>query len=207
MAIVRPLTEVSNIGWSLVGGTNYATILSDESDSSYLEGTSMGGGTAIVGLPTVTDPGIDTGWELHIRGRHTGTPGDATVSLYEGASNIDGDTVSFTGSFADYSIALDSVAIATITNFANLRIQVRKEAFTSGGDVEVSEVWLAVPDVPGVPGVDTCLDFRDGGPCGPFTAMQPKKGDLAGITKEGSPSAYSIPFPVVTSYYFPEDDE
>jgi len=148
MPNVRPSTEISSISWSIVGGTNYATVLSDESDATYVSAPSMVGAQAIVGLPAVTDPGIDAGWELRVRGRYVGDTDVATISLYELNDLIDGDTVNFTSSFAEYSIALDPAAIALITDFSDLRIWVRKEALGSGG-LDVSDVWLVVPGTGG----------------------------------------------------------
>jgi len=147
MAILRPTTEVSNIGWVLNGGANYATLLSDESNTTYVSQNSAAGADLTVGLAPGTDPLVDTGFTVYIRARRTGTDAELAVTLRQGATLIKTGTVTIGASFSDLSIALSSGEASAITNFSTLRIQLDSGGGDIGGQTYVSEVWLELPDL------------------------------------------------------------
>lgn len=147
MAILRPTTEVSNIGWVLNGGANYATLLSDESNTTYVSQNSAAGADLTVGLASGTDPLVDTGFTVYIRARRTGTDAELAVTLRQGATLIKTGTVTIGASFSDLSIALSSGEASAITNFSTLRIQLDSGGGDIGGQTYVSEVWLELPDL------------------------------------------------------------
>lgn len=148
MAILRPTTEVSNIGWTLNGGANYATILGDESDSTYVSENSATGADLTVALASGTDPGVDTGFTIYAKARRTGTDASLNVSLLQGGTNIKTGTVTTGASFSDLSVALSAGEASAITDFTTLRIRLSGGGGDISGETWVSDVWLELPDAP-----------------------------------------------------------
>lgn len=147
MATLRPTTQVSNIGWTLNGGANYATILSDQSDLTYVSENSAAGADLTVALASGTDPLVDTGFTIYARARRTGTDAELAVSLRQGATLIKTGTITIGASFSDLSVALSSGEASAITDFTALRIQLDSGGGDIGGQTYVSDVWLELPDL------------------------------------------------------------
>lgn len=148
MAILRPTSEVSNIGWTLTGGADYATILSDQSDATYISQNSAVGSDMTVGLASGVDPGVDTGFTVYARARMTGTDAELNLGLYQGGTLIKDGTITITGSFSDLPVALSAGEASSITDFTTLRIRADGGGGDIGGMTLVSDVWLELADIP-----------------------------------------------------------
>ena len=84
MATLRPTSEVSNIGWSLTGGANYATILSDQADGTYCSGPVTSSNLLETLLTAGSDPGVNTGFSVHARGYYSSGNARLTISVIHG---------------------------------------------------------------------------------------------------------------------------
>jgi len=147
MAILRPTTEISNIGWTLNGGANYATILSDQLDGTYVSQNSAAGADLTVALASGTDPLVDTGFTIYARARRTGTDAELNLNLRQGGTLIKTGLVTIGASFSNLSVALSSGEASAITDFTALRIQLDGGGGDIGGQTYIADVWLELPDL------------------------------------------------------------
>lgn len=152
----RPSSDVSQTGaWSSTGGSFYTEI--DEavaSDADYIKydypGVELN--SVIVGLGSLSDPGVHTGHTFYFRakfdpiGAAVNDP-DLTVSLMEGGDVISSTTVTLGSTYVNYSKTLSEPEAANITDYTNLRLMFSVSDGNSPYDYFVTQAYLEIPDV------------------------------------------------------------
>lgn len=149
MAILRPDSQVSNSGFSLTGGANYATILADESDSTYVTGPVDSSNSLEVLLETGTDPGVNTGFSVHARAYYSSGNGRITLAVYDGATLIHSLREAVGSTVAEIDQSISEANAGNISDFSDLRIRIEVDAdpIVLSGTVIVTELWLELPDL------------------------------------------------------------
>jgi len=151
----RPSSDVSNAGWEDATGGDGDALLWDELDESTADDatTFIRSNTALevceVSLGAISDPGVDTGHVMRIRGRSTasGTRRRITFELYQGAVLIDTKIVTMLATWTTFSLTILAVIAAQITDYADLRFR-----FTSAvGAGETTDITWAELETPGEP--------------------------------------------------------
>lgn len=142
----RPITEIQG-GHSESGGTDKAVILSDQSDSSFISGTSVT--DTICKLANLSDPGGNTNYIFSIRAERSSGTGIGGHDLCQGDPAAGGTVI------ASWSTVLNAGPLTTnntllaaeadaITDFANLYYRYQKSSGTAS--VAVYDVWFSIPD-------------------------------------------------------------
>lgn len=167
--ILVPTTDVDATGLTDAGAgsTNLYQSVDDGStpnDADYYENTSPTGGSVGHKLSAGSDPGVDTGHVIHIRGVLTSGTANGSVDIFQGypfdSDPAGGDNlvVSFiptlTGSVDNYSYTLSEAEAAQITDYTDLYVKVACSGTGKGGagSARVHNVYLEVPDAPSVNG-------------------------------------------------------
>lgn len=133
------------------------------SDADFAYGANNTVATLEVGLTSLTDPGVDTGHIIRFRAARVddgvvdggGSGVTVTVHLYQGASPISSNVaaIATTGSWQQTQATVPTAAVATITDYSDLRLRFTTTA--SGGSPAnrrggaVSWAELEVPDAGG----------------------------------------------------------
>lgn len=152
-----PDGDISAGSWTDEGtvdndGNLYTSIdeSSADGDDSYIlsAGTTT---TSEVSLTNVTDPGVDTGHEIHIWMRAIGSGGGEklTVSLFQGTTQIEEfkNNTNRSSTYAEKTLALAAANVANITDYTDLRIRIISATLGSGEELRVTKAELQIPDV------------------------------------------------------------
>jgi hypothetical protein len=91
-----------------------------------------------------TSPTVNTDHSVTVRAWATAGAGDLLVRLMQGATEIDSWSETLTGSAVDYTHPVDSGDAANITDYSDLRVELKSRGFT-GLTVRVSQVYVTFP--------------------------------------------------------------
>lgn len=136
------------------------TIAATDDDATQvfnLNGDGLPVGWIELGLAPLTDPNVDTGVELYLRGRKTGSGVPALngyLELRQGASTVIHTTtpVVLTSSWATFLRSVPAAAVANITDWSALRLRLYSpNAGTTTYRWRVSTLELRAPDPLPVP--------------------------------------------------------
>ena len=145
-----PTATVSN-DWTVTGAASAHAALASASDSSLIE-TNVEDENCRVNIASLTDPEVGTGHVIRGRGRATGSGGGEKirVALFEGGTEraLSGKITLNRVTFQAFSFTLSEVQADTITDYTDLRIEIRSDTVGGTENLEVSEVFFEVPDAP-----------------------------------------------------------
>ena len=210
MQTLRPASQVSNIGWNLSGGANYATILGDELDGTYVHANSAIGAELEVDLDAGTDPGIDTGIVVHVRCQYiSGTNASVDIILKQGVTTISSGVVALGSSIGDVTYAVPEVDAAAITDFSALRIYLGANTGDVSSTSRIYDIWLVMADAeppdPTPGSGDGCNYFGDGGSsCYPPYAPESPSGREYTRPVQTTPVAKVIDVSTSTERIYPD---
>ena len=146
-----PTATFSN-NWTVTGSATAHQALASPSDSSLIE-TNIVAEKCRVNIESLTDPLIGTGHDIKFRAKATGSGGGEKVRirLFEGATQraLSGKISITRGSFNAYTFTLSIVDADTITDYTDLRIEIDADTVGGSENLEVSEIFLEIPDASG----------------------------------------------------------
>lgn len=140
------------LGWLTQGGSaveaDILSAFSDGSDATYVvtDSPPIVSTAFEIRLVSVTDPGVDTGFEVKLRARADTAGQTIGMSIVQGVTVIaTRSNVVLTTSFAQYTLSLTPAECANITDFTNLRV--RYGIFGNGSIDEFycSRIWFETP--------------------------------------------------------------
>jgi len=152
----RPTGTTLN-NWTLNGAGTAHQCLNDESDSTRISDISTADAYGTLG--TLSDPGLNTGHVIRIRGQSAPGTGSATASLYQGNPGGAGTLIATTPALSELetptedSYTLSGAEADAITDYATLYWRVQRGTGTFVGDI--LEYRFDVPDGGGGGGAGT----------------------------------------------------
>lgn len=146
----RPNSTVAAGTWTASTGTLHGAT-SDESNATWIRSLSTTTDYVTLGLGSVTDPASSADHVLKVRvqGVGSGGPERFSLDLLQGATVIAAPFSSQTaprGTWTELSYTLIAVEADAITDYTALRVRITPATLRAGESVQVSEVWLEVPD-------------------------------------------------------------
>ena len=145
-----PTATVSN-NWTVTSSPSAHEALASSSDSSLIE-TNIVGETCRVNIYSLTDPVSSIDHIIKFRGQATGSGGGEKVKvlLFEGATQraISGKISLTRGSFNPFSYTLTAVEADSISDYTDLRIEILADTVGGTELLEISEIFLEIPDAP-----------------------------------------------------------
>lgn len=95
-----------------------------------------------VRITQIADPGIDTGFILHVTGKLSAGTSNINFSLQEGATTIASTSLAGSTAFQHLQLPLTDPQCLSITDYSNLRIRFSRSA---GITMTIYNVWLEIP--------------------------------------------------------------
>lgn len=187
-----PTGDVSTGSWDdeTPGGALYDSIdeASADGDTTYIVDAATNT-TAEVSFSSLTDPGVDTGHEIHIWIRSIGSKGPEKldVALYQSTTLIEefANQSNNSATYAEKTLALSEANVANITDYSDLRIRMTGDSIGSGEEMRVTKAELQIPDVASALTVD--IVNSGGTPVGsPSLAMSAIQSSFAYQTPTGT---------------------
>jgi len=116
---------------------------------NYIKSTSItcnhAGGSAVLGLANVSDPGVHSGHTVYVRARYSNA---FKFELLQGTTVIhNSGNVALTHDYVIYSFTLSEAEAATITDYTDLRIRITNVTPDGTCSISKNSLYLSVPDV------------------------------------------------------------
>lgn len=108
--------------------------------------------TSEVSLTSLTDPGVDTGHEIHVwmRSIGSGGPERLRVVLVQGTTVIatSGNLSNRSSTYSEQTFVISEADAANITNYSDLRIRFLNQGLGNNEEMRVTKAELQIPDAP-----------------------------------------------------------
>lgn len=144
----RPDSDISvGSSWTASTGSDFWALLDETvaDDGDYVSINTTPPSVLLCGLTDVSDPGVNTGHVVRIRGKTTAsTPMTATLLLKQGSTTIKSITVPLTNSWGTSLTNLSEAEASAITDYTDLRMSI-EASFTAGQSLQFSWFELEVP--------------------------------------------------------------
>ena len=163
----RPNSTTNNGGWTVVNAaTHHGAVDEVTADNNdYINSGNGLNSTVIMTLSGVTDPGganlNDHILRFHCRSLGSGGPERCNVAVYDGGTLIfdTGNNSANRDAFATYQFTIPDAS--TITNYANLSVQITSASLGGSESIQISWVELQVPGSAATPPTVTSPTFAN----------------------------------------------